>query len=345
VRDDQYVLNHCTVYLARLNEDARHDFGYGHYAAGDPRARIRDAWRFPVVDTCAAPPGAVEAAEYNDVTFVYPVSNGAPGSVQVVGTFAPLYQLNLLRRVQFLGEDTSYFALTLPVPRRAIYFYRFVVDGALELDPVNPQRTRLDSGAWWSRFFTWECTEPIVLERWQLGILQRLTNHILPFRTREGQRFLSWYYDGLDAAARRGAFRGAYRLDDSVGAATYIDHILAREESHHLVDYRKCLRQIDRILRLRDPGHEPADVAREFYEEIYREMAAGDVAGWDKNDYGSPRSFLDIVRRHAFTGAFSHPKYGGNAAAAGWQYLASNFPFDWRRSLEPPLGTNTTYLG
>ena len=48
-KDDTYVLNHCTKYLARDNTDPRHD--YGQYDAGDPRARIAEAWRFPIVDS------------------------------------------------------------------------------------------------------------------------------------------------------------------------------------------------------------------------------------------------------------------------------------------------------
>lgn len=345
VRDDLYVLNHCTSSLARSNTDERHNFGYGHYPTGDPRGRIRDAWRFPIIDTCASPPDGFEPSDFNDVTFVYPTFENPPRSVAVVGTFAKMYEPIALRRVKFLEEDTAYLAVTVPAPRRALFSYKFLVDGGAVIDPINPQRVVLDNGVEWSRFFTWEFAEPIVLERGELAILQRLTNHILPFRTREGQRFLSWYYDGLDAAARQGLLRRAYRLDDSVGAAVYIDHILAREESHHLVDYQKCLRQIARILRQRDPAHEPGDVSRDYYVQLYNEMAADAVNGWDRTDYGSPRYFLGLVRRHAFTGAFSHPKYGGNAASAGWAYLEGRFPFAWRQSLEPPLGTSGSYVG
>jgi hypothetical protein len=345
MRDDQYVLNHCTVYLARHNADERHNFGFGHYADGDPRGRIREAWRFPIIDTCAQPPAGESVADLNDVTFVYPVFDSAPVAVSVVGTFAQLYQPIPLRRIQFLGEDTAYFAVTVPVPRRAIFFYKFDVDGNVVVDPTNPQRVTLDNGVEWSRFFTWECSQPVALERGQLSIVQRLCNHILPFRTREGQRFLSWYYERLDTAARRGLQRRAYRLDDSAGAATFIDHILAREESHHLIDYKICLRQLDRILRQRDPLREPADTSMDHYRELYQEMKEDSVNGWDTDEYGSPQYFLDLLRRHAFTGAFSHPKYGGNAAAAGWAYLEGRFPLNWARSLEKPLGQSESYIG
>ena len=44
-----------------------------------------------------------------------------------------------------------------------------------------------------------------------------------------------------------------YDMDVTVGAVNYIDNILAREESHHLIDYQICLEQIDRVLRQRNP--------------------------------------------------------------------------------------------
>lgn len=345
MRDDQYVLNHCTVYLARLNLDSRHDFGYGHYPPVDPRGRVREAWRFPVIDTCAVPPDDRKAAEFNDVTFVFPAFDTSPTQVAVVGTFATLHQPIPLRKVRFLDEDTAYFAVTVTVPRRSIFVYKYLVDGQVIIDPVNPQRVVLDNGVEWSRFFTWECSEPVVLESWEMAILQRLTNHILPFRTREGQTFLSQYYEGLDRDARRGLYRRVYRLDDSAGAANFIDHVLVREESHRLIDYRKCLRQIGRILRQRDPDHEPGDVSRDLYVHLYNEMASNVVDGWNTADYKNPRHFLDLLRRHTFTGAFAHPKYGGNAANAGWEYLDDEFPFAWNRSLEVPLGESISYLG
>ena len=56
----------------------------------------------------------------------------------------------------------------------------------------------MDNGGEWSRFFTWSRTNPISFEDWETALLQRLTDHILPFRTTEGQRFLDCYYDYLD---------------------------------------------------------------------------------------------------------------------------------------------------
>lgn len=44
-KDDQYVLNHCTRFLAREGDvdqnERRHDFG--QYTADDPRGRICEA--------------------------------------------------------------------------------------------------------------------------------------------------------------------------------------------------------------------------------------------------------------------------------------------------------------
>lgn len=204
-RDDQYVLNHCTTFLARDNTEPIHDFGYGHYQVGDPRACIREAWRFPIVDSCFELSRSSGAADHNDVTFVYPAFAKDLQSVSVLGTFAPLYQRTQLRRIYFCGEETSYWAVTIPVPRRSVFLYKFVVDEKLQLDPVNPQQRVLENGVPWSRFFTWECSSPIVLQRWQLAILERFCDHILPFRTIEGQRFLSWYYEGLSRETKSGS--------------------------------------------------------------------------------------------------------------------------------------------
>ena len=44
----EYVLNHCTKYLARDNTDERH--GYFGSQKGQPRARVSESWRFPVID-------------------------------------------------------------------------------------------------------------------------------------------------------------------------------------------------------------------------------------------------------------------------------------------------------
>src|SRR6266508_3044859 len=88
-RDDQYVLNHCTKYLARTSTERRH--GFDQYALDDPRAQIAEAWRFPVIDSHWDGSSAATSYQFNDVTFVYDSRARAPASVEVVGTFGPLY--------------------------------------------------------------------------------------------------------------------------------------------------------------------------------------------------------------------------------------------------------------
>ena len=81
-------------------------------------------------------------------------------------------------------------------------------------------------------------------------------------------------------------------------------------------------------------------------------MITGNVPGWDYGRYDNPKYFLELLRRHTITAAFSHPKYGGNAGAAAWDYLSARYRdgdgntlFDWRRAVEPPLGTSAEYRG
>jgi len=106
------------------------------------------------------------------------------------------------------------------------------------------------------------------------------------------------------------------------------------------------------VLRARNPVTEPCKASRELFVELYDQMYSGSVAGWNYGNYGNPRHFLQLLRRHTFTGAFSHPKYGGNAGAAGWAYLEERFreadggtAFDWRRITEQPLGSDPVYRG
>jgi Gluconate 2-dehydrogenase subunit 3 len=132
----------------------------------------------------------------------------------------------------------------------------------------------------------------------------------------------------------------------------FIDNILAREEHHHRLDYQICLKLIDEVLRQRYPGSEPCDLEGEAFVTLYNEMATDRVVGWDRARYKSPSYFLQLLRRHAFTGAFAHPKYGGNVQAAGWAYLEERYTnsaaqtvFSWRRAIEPPLGASPEYRG
>lgn len=349
-KDDQYVLNHCTKYLARENTEPRHDFG--QYEPGDARAAICEAWRFPVIDAHWDGVSASTSYPYNDVTFVYDGRPSTPRAVAVVGTFAPLHTPLPLRPLLFTDEPTGLFATTVRVPKGQVHTYKFAVDGGWRLDPVNPQRAVLDNGESWSRFFTDACAVPLSLNRGERDILRRLVAHLLPFRLDENRRLIRGVYESLDRAARQEEFPLAYQLDDEVGTVNYIDKLIARQERHHADDYHTCLKIIGDILRSRFGGLDPTSAPPDMYADLYRQMETEKVDGWDYTRYGSTRFFLLLLRRHAMTGAFAHPKHGGNSGAAGWMYLESRFRdtdgrtlFDWRGALENPLGHNTDYRG
>jgi Gluconate 2-dehydrogenase subunit 3 len=351
--DDVYVLNHCTKYLSRSMFDTRHNFG--QFTDNDLRSSVCESWRFPIIDDFR---DVSKPQAGNLVTFVYfNPSLPTATTVSVVGSFANLFDPIPLQRI----ANTPYFALSVVIPKSEVHFYRYLVDGNSVLDPINPQQTILDNGKPWSRFFTHLCSELISLEHWEAGLLERLTDHILPFRTEDGQKFVERYYDEFDKQRKifgpnsvhnlELSVAFAYRLDQSVGVVNFIDKVLAKEENHNLKDYRNCLKQIDRILRKRNPYTEPALVAKTMYEDLYSQMAQNTVSDWGYKDK-SPLSFLQLLRRHAFTGAFAHPKYGGNVGGLAWAYLEDTFRaddkhtlFDWRRSIEAPLGTNTDYYG
>jgi hypothetical protein len=355
VKDDQYVLNYCGKYLARYNTDRRH--AYGTATAASFRDRIAETWRFPVIDTYGGGVSAITNASlfgnFNEVTFIYAGADAqSPINVAVIGTFATLYDPIPLQQASFVGEATRYWSVTHVVPKGEKHLYRFIVDGAFPVnDPVNPQLELRDNGEQWSRFFTDGFSSPVVMERWELDLLYRLSDAILPFQTGDASNFLTRFYNTLDRADKDRLYAHIYRLDNSVGEVNFVDNILAREESHHLADYKICLRIIDRVLRQRNPYTEPTRMSRELYFDLYKDMASNKVAGWDYDAYSSPQYFLYLLRRHVATGAFCHPKYGGNAGAAGWAYLSERYSqggrtlFDWRRSLELPLGMNTDYLG
>jgi len=302
-KEPQYVLNYCTTSLARDNTDERHSY-FGGFE-GQPRANVSAPWRFPIVD--ARDDGAADAYEWNDVTFVYAAARDGPPpqSVRLVTTAHALHEPIDLEQV----EDSIFWARTLAVRKAERHRYRFVVDGRPVLDPINPQVERLPTGDVWSSFFTWAYNQPVSFEPWELLLLDRLTRHILPFNTHEAQNFL-----------RRGANEGSvghlYRLDVSLGVANYIDKVIAREERHQAYAYKTCLEMLDRVLRRRNPGRDPGFLDESHFVRLYDEMASNPQAlfsdGWDPSRYSNPGYFLWLLRRHAWTGAFAHPKYGGN---------------------------------
>ena len=357
-KDETYVLNHCTRFLARDNEDSRHN--YGQYDSTDPRGRISEAWRFPIIDSYYDGHDYKASHDFNIVTFVYQNRDLRFGSdIGVLGTFTDFFDPVPLRQV----GDSVYWAATIVVPKRQSHLYKFVAGGRVFLDPVNPQLVTRQDGSQWSRFFTEYCTDILSFERWEVQLLERMTNYILPFRSIEGQRFLDIYYNGLDRQGKATQYARAYRLNQPVGVVNFIDKIVSRAESHRLMDYKVCLELIDRVMRLRDPYEDPAQMPDAAYDGLYESLADASqaIAGWDYARYASPRFFLQLLRRHTYTGAFSHPKHGGNAGGAGWAYLAGNLVdpvsgnlpdpltaapyFDWSRALEWPLGRNVEYRG
>jgi hypothetical protein len=348
--DDQHVLNYVGKYLSRAPGAARHNYGQFDDPR-DPRGFPCEGWRFPLIDTFreSANPADTPA---NRVTFVFADPEPAPAAVSVVGSFGNLYEPIPLARVSFLGEPTHYRAVAVMVPKGQQHRYIFLIDQQPAPDPINPRRVVLENGRTWSCFFTELCTQPAVFSRQELFLLSRLTDHILPFRTPDGQRFLQYFYNSLDRQAKETQYSNAWRIDQPVGVVNFIDKLVSGAENHHLADYRICLKQIDAILRRRHPGVEPADMPKEDYGDLYDQMGAGKVDGWDHTLYQDPSYFLKLLRRHTYTGAFSHPRHGGNVGAAGWAYLAESYRgpggelcFDWRNALEPPFGLNTAYNG
>lgn len=346
--DVGYVLNYCTKYLSRAPVSAGND--------SDINTNVAEAWRFPIVGPLRGIHPKPVDDENNLVTFVYKSTPGDHRPLAVIGTFATLHQALPLSVVPFRNEDTGYRALSVVLPKARLYSYMFQVDGRFVVDPVNPQRVRLGNGRLWSRFFTDGYLQPIVLEPWEVRLLYRLIEQILPFRSGEAENFLRRYYFDLNREQRRASLPKAFRLDESVGEVNAIDKFLAREESHRLVDYRLCLTQIDRVLRRLDPFHDPHDMDATEYGKLYDAMAASGSAsenpipGWDYDAYGSPAYFLYVLRRHAVTAAFCHPCYAGNVGGAGWAFLSERFRdaqgrtlFDWQPALEPPLGTSASY--
>lgn len=343
-KDDQYLLNHCTKYLARDITEPRHNpFGI---ADGQRRASISECWRFPVIDSHDGI--EADAYEWNDVTFIHAAEPDKPvPNVQLLSTCYRLDELLPLRQI----GDTPFSALTLILPKGYCFRYVFIVDGKVVLDEINPQEERLLNGERWSRFFTWAYNQPLTFERWEYTLVDRLTREILPFRTGDAQNF-------LDREANDGNVGHLYRLNVTVGVPNFIDKILAREERHHLHAYRTCLEMIRTVLLRRFPNKDPEFLDRDSYAALYSDMATnGDgnslfADGWNRTRYQDPYYFVYLLRRHAITGAFSHPKYGGNSGGMAWAYLEERFrtdagetAFDWRRAIEWPLGNNKEYRG
>jgi hypothetical protein len=333
------IFNFCTKYLVRDN-------------ASD--TAVNEGWRFPLIAPICHDNSTT--ALFNEVTFIYHNTKAEKiDSVEIIGSFIPVFRSMPLQEIQFEGEGTGIYYLTVVLPVGKGYHYRFLVNGEQQLDTINPQRYTQPTGKEWSFFFTDFYNYSNEFEEWEINLLYRLVEQILPFRTEEAQNFIDRFYDNQPRHEKEQT--PIYRLDKSVGEVNYITNILAREERHHLNDYKICLLLIDEVLRKRNPVVNSWEVSVEMINDLYNEMAADNVPGWDYNRYGSPQYFLKVLRRHCIVGAFCHPRHGGNIGCAGWNYLKEKYSikdatgqvtgtcFNWQLAIEPPFGVNTNYKG
>ena len=89
IRDpgSEYLLNHCTKYLSRAGSPP--ELGDDDSAAAF-RARIAEAWRFPIIGPVREP-RPDNAPSANLVTFVYKMPPRDARVISVLGTFGTLY--------------------------------------------------------------------------------------------------------------------------------------------------------------------------------------------------------------------------------------------------------------
>lgn len=343
---DSDILSACAKYLSHA----------GNVVTGVAR-RPTEAWRFPLVESSGD--STATSAGWNNVTFVYRRDPARPvAEVAVIGTFRSLYVPTPLKPVLHFGRQTRFLSVSFRIPKRQMHVYRFVIDGNVQNDLINPQTKRQSNGEAWSCFFTEEYASPSVLREPELRLLSRLVTEITPLRTPDAENFLKRFYNDSDRDERAKRLPHVYRLDDAVGEVNFIDNLLARGERHRLQMYRACLRYLNDCLKSaaeRDgtPNREPSQLPKPYFERICEQMRQDAVPGWPVTATASARAFLLLLRRHAVIGAFSHPRYGGNSGGAGWEYLCQRFSaseptgtaFDWKIAIEKPLGESNVYFG
>lgn len=329
-----------------------HELRDDEYALQHAVRGTRDGWWWPVVDTHAGTVGESVSPDWNDVTFLRRDEPGEDPAavVEVVGSFAALHERFPLRRVLDRGSATPWRAVTVRVRRAAVFRYVFLVAGVRTLDPVNPQRTRTDDGSAWSRFSTDACAVLLELDRAEHDLLSRLVTRLLPFRARGAEILLDGIATDPRSVAR--SFPRAELLDEDVGVVNGIDKVLARTERHRAADYHVALDLIGHHLRARFGGTDPAQCPVAAYDDVLAGLAAGTLDGWPPDARTRPDQFGRLLRRHAVTAAFAHPRHGGNVDAQGWRYLedryvdaVGNTAFAWRRAVEKPLGSSAGYRG
>jgi hypothetical protein len=346
--NDEQILNYCTKLLARGVKMFSEDISSDSFNL----SKISENWRFPIIEPVLDGNGMPHTV--NRVTLIFIAKPGF-NNVRAIGSFIPWYESIELTPVKFEGNDTAFFACQLLLPVGKSYYYKFVIDGTTITDPVNPQSKILSNGRQWSFFYTDFYNSSEEFEAWEVSLLYRLANQIVPFRSKDAQNFINRFYLSLAKPDKHAM--PIYKLDDSVGEVNFMTNILVKEERHHLSDYKISLSIIDQLLRQRNPTADSWTVSKELINELYDEMASGNVPGWNYTAYNNPTYFLSLIRRHTLTGAFSHPRYGGNIGGAGWNYLHEKYDikndaaqvtgnyFNWQLALEKPIGSNTDYKG
>jgi hypothetical protein len=359
------IFNYCTKYLIRerSNENADQD-------------TITEGWRFPLVMAVLHEEQPIEGQDipigteqvkannytgkYNEVVFIfYDKHQEVNDKIEIIGSFLPMYDSRELIPLEYKGDFSGIYYLALKLPIGNGFYYRYRIKGKDILDPINPQRTTLQNGRQWSFFFTDYYNYSHLFEEWEINLLYRLVEQITPFRTKESQNFINRFYEGLSQRDKQ--LMKIYKLDESVGEVNYITNILAREERHHLNDYKTCLKLIDKLLGKRNPYIESWKVSRELIDELYNDFVKNEkgtlIPDWDYTQYQNPTYFLKTLRRHCIVGAFSHPRYGGNIGGAGWDFVKDRFNikdtsgkvigsyFNWDLAIERPLGQNPYYRG
>ena len=104
---NEYVLNHCAKLLSRAESVPERD----EDAVAGFRTRISEAWRFPIVGFIREQ-RPDDASPVNLVAFVYKMPPGDVRQIDVLGTFATLYEPIPLSPVMFDGGDTAASAFT-----------------------------------------------------------------------------------------------------------------------------------------------------------------------------------------------------------------------------------------
>ena len=326
--DHQFVLNQSEKIIFNNN------------TTGHSVVTAIDSAVFPVAETYYP-----DKANFSLVTFIF--FNREEKDIFLLGNFANLYTTYQLSRVKLNNSDTNLYAVTLKLPTRAVYFYQFKIDQSFYIDPLNSFSKTLDNGKTWSCFITEGYKTPLIFEEWEVKILQRFVSFVLPFKTAEFKTFVNRHSAQFDNTTRSMLNQLYY----DIGVVNFIDKLLARQERHHVINYQLCLSEMKQVLLRLNNTQEPEDMDEYFYARLFEIMEKNDFSVWNKAKYDNPAYFLKALRRHIITGAFSHPRHGGNTQALGWQFLAdllSNKPednlFDWRQALEIPLGNNKDYI-